>query len=335
MASYFVSPVNYKKYTLFLILLSTLLRMIAGACVELGNDEVYYWLYARYPDIGHFDHPPMVGFFIQFFTLNLFFEGEFFIRLAAVLPASFNMYLLYLMAKNLKSEKAGFLTVLLYNISIYGLVISGIFILPDAPLLMFGLLGFYYFLKSLPYKPTRQTKKYFLAAMVFIAFALYSKYQALYFLSGGFLYILFFNRIWLKQMTTYLGVLFPLCSVGLIMYWHYQYDFIGFKFHSDRVSLFGLQIHWDSFLREFFGQILYNNPYILFLMISAVLAYRKRKWFVDKNIMALFLFSTLPLMATVLYLSLYRDTLPHWSGMSYLTLLPLLGVFSFTKNGKC
>lgn len=323
---------NYKKATLLLIVISLFLRIFFGSILEFGNDEVYYWLYAKYPALSHFDHPPMVGFFIQFFTLNLFFENELFIRLAAILPATLNMYLLYLIAKNLKNEKAGFLTVLLYNISIYGFLISGIFILPDAPMLMFCFLGFYYFLKSLPYEPSQKTQKYFLAGVFFLSLALYSKYQAVYFLAGGFLYIVFFNRIWLKKKIVYLSILLPLFFVGLIFYWNYQNDFISFTFHRGRVSLFSLNFRWDSFLREVFGQILYNNPYIIFFMLMAFWAYKKKKWFLDTKIMALFLFCALPLIITVLYLSLYRDTLPHWSGVSYLILLPLLGVFLAEKK---
>lgn len=46
-----------------IIISSVLIRGFLAWYVELGNDEVYYWTYALYPDWSHFDHPPMVGFF--------------------------------------------------------------------------------------------------------------------------------------------------------------------------------------------------------------------------------------------------------------------------------
>ena len=64
-----------------LLLISTAIRMVVGDSIQLGNDEVYYWTYAKFPDWSHFDHPPMVGLFEQLFTLNLFFESELALRL--------------------------------------------------------------------------------------------------------------------------------------------------------------------------------------------------------------------------------------------------------------
>ncbi len=68
-----------------LIVISTIIRLFLAGFIEFGNDEVYYWTYALYPDLSHFDHPPMVGWVIQLFSLNLFFQDEVFIRLGAVI----------------------------------------------------------------------------------------------------------------------------------------------------------------------------------------------------------------------------------------------------------
>jgi len=54
----------YKKYVFLLMGISLLLRALVAALTDLGNDEVYYWTYALYPDWSHFDHPPMVGWII-------------------------------------------------------------------------------------------------------------------------------------------------------------------------------------------------------------------------------------------------------------------------------
>ena len=59
------------KILVWLLILSTLIRGFLAAYLEFGNDEVYYWTYALYPDYSHFDHPPMVGCVIQVFSLNL------------------------------------------------------------------------------------------------------------------------------------------------------------------------------------------------------------------------------------------------------------------------
>jgi hypothetical protein len=56
---------RYKKHLAILIIVSFIIRCFISAFIEFGNDEVNYWTYALYPDLSHFDHPPMVGYFIQ------------------------------------------------------------------------------------------------------------------------------------------------------------------------------------------------------------------------------------------------------------------------------
>jgi len=90
--------------------------MAAGFC--LGNDEAYYYTYALYPALSHFDHPPMVGWVIQLFSLNLHFSSEIFIRLAAVLAGTVNTWLMYCIGKQLRDELTGWYAALLYTASI-------------------------------------------------------------------------------------------------------------------------------------------------------------------------------------------------------------------------
>lgn len=323
---------KYKNKAILLIIVSALLRIFLSGSLEFGNDEVYYWLYAKYPDISHFDHPPFVGFFIQLFTFNLLFDSELAIRLAAIIPTSISMYIVFLIGRYLKNEKAGFTAVILYNLSIYGLIISGTFILPDSPLVLFWLLSFYVLLQVLPKEPKQAKRSKLLLAFFFIGCAIYSKYQAVYLLLGMGLYILLFNRKWLKTWQLYIGALFPIMFILLIYYWNYQNDFISYKFHENRVSFFSLKFNHFSFFREIMGQFSYNNPYIFVMTLLMLIAFFRNKFNFNRKISLLFLSFSLPLIFTTIYLSFSRDTLPHWSGVSYLTLLPLLAVYLSDKN---
>ncbi|PQJ72333.1 ArnT family glycosyltransferase [Polaribacter butkevichii] len=324
--------IPYKKTAFFVIIISTIFRLFWASQLEFGNDEVYYWLYAKYPDLSHFDHPSMVGFFIQFFTANLYFDSELAIRLAAILPTSIAMYVVFLIGRYLKNDFVGLLSVLLYNISIYGLIISGTFILPDAPMVLFWLLAFYFLIQVVPYQPKKENLLKLFLGFLCIGLAIYSKYQAIYLLLGVGLYVLFFNRKWLLKWQFYVAFIFPFVAVGLIVYWNYQNDFISYKFHNERVSFFNLKFRQASFLREIVGQIIYNNPYIFVTIILMIVAFIKKNFFFDKKIVRFFLLFSIPLMATTIYLSLSRDTLPHWSSVSYLTLLPLLAVYISTNK---
>ena len=98
-----------KQKLVLLIIISTIIRLVVGSQIQLGNDEVYYWTYARYPDWSHFDHPPMVGFFEQIFSLNLFFDSELALRLGFIVSGSLSTWLLFLIGKEVKDERTGLL----------------------------------------------------------------------------------------------------------------------------------------------------------------------------------------------------------------------------------
>ena len=135
------------KYLIILLSASAIIRGFLASIIELGNDEVYYWTYALYPDWSHFDHPPMVGWFIQLFSCNLLFSSEFFLRLASVISMTINTYLIFLIGKQVKNAQTGFYAAMLYTASVYAFVITGIFILPDTPLSIFSLLAILQFIK--------------------------------------------------------------------------------------------------------------------------------------------------------------------------------------------
>ena len=83
----------YQKHLLLLMGFSLLLRSLVAGLTELGNDEVYYWTYALFPDWSHFDHPPMVGWLINLFTGNLTFDSTFMLRVPALVLGTLNTWL--------------------------------------------------------------------------------------------------------------------------------------------------------------------------------------------------------------------------------------------------
>ena len=133
----------YRLKLLILITLSAIVRIFIAANLELTNDEVYYRLYALYPDFSHFDHPPMVGWLIQLTTLNLLFDSEFFIRLGAILLGSFTIILAFKIGQKIHGDRVGFISSFLFSSSPYLFLLSGTFILPDTPLLFFWILALY------------------------------------------------------------------------------------------------------------------------------------------------------------------------------------------------
>ena len=319
---------------LFLLVISATIRGLAAASIEFGNDEVYYWTYALYPDWSHFDHPPMVGWIIQLFSLNLLFDSEFFIRLASVVIMTANTYIMFRIGKEVKNAQAGLYSALLFTASIYAFVITGVFIMPDTPLMLFWLLAFWmavkYFKEDTAVRQMHQPLHLILFGL-FAGLAMLSKYSGIFLWVGMILYILIFNRKQLKSPYLYLSLFISAICCIPILYWNIQNDFISFNFHSNRVSLFG-KPNLSYFGTELAGELLYNNPVNFVLAAIAVGAAFKRKLEMEEISLRLVLCTAIPLILTFLFFSLTRQTLPHWNAPAYSILILLSACWLCDKN---
>jgi hypothetical protein len=317
---------NINKILFWLLAISALVRGILAAWMEFGNDEVYYWTYALYPDWSHFDHPPMVGWVIQLFSLNLLFDSEFFIRLASIVFMTASTYIIFHIGKELKDTLTGLYSALLYTASIYAFVITGIFIMPDTPLMLFWLLAIWMAVRSLSLSKGR----FILLFGLFAGLAMLSKYSGIFLWVGMGLYILVFNRKQLKNPYLYLSLLISAICCIPILYWNLQNDFISFSFHGARVG--GNKLNFSTFGTEIAGEFFYNNPVNIVLAIIAVVAVFKRKINIEKTAQRLILCIALPLILVFLIFSLTRPTLPHWNAPAYVLLILLSAVYLRDKQ---
>ena len=338
------------KYITWLLIISALVRGFLAAFIEFGNDEVYYWTYAMYPDWSHFDHPGMVGWLMQIFSLNLLFHSEFALRLTSIIFMTIDTYIIYRLGCLVKNKLAGFYATLLYTASLYCFIITGIFIMPDTPLMMFTLLAIYCFMLSFrpkrnemersgetpsrgrmnakqtlaedfstPLRSARNDGRLVLAGL-FTGLALLSKYSAGFIWVGAGLYILLFDRKQLKNKYLYLSVLVSAICMLPILIWNLQNDFISFTFHGDRVSIFG-KLQPLDFIAEIAGELGYNNPINYILIIIALVALWRGNKYIGEMPRRFLLCFGLPFIGLFWFFSLTRPILPHWSAPAFSILL--------------
>ena len=317
---------NINKLLIVLLVVSAIVRGVLAAWLEFGNDEVYYWTYAVYPDWSHFDHPPMVGWMIQLFSLNLLFDSEFFIRLASVLIMTANTYIIYRIGKDLKDATTGLYAALLYTASIYAFVITGIFIMPDTPLMLFWLLAIWSAVRSLSLSKGR----FFILFGLFSGLAMLSKYSGVFLWVGMGLYILVFNRKQLKNPYLYLSLLISVICCIPILYWNIKYNFASLSFHGERVG--GGALNFSTFGTELAGEFFYNNPVNFVMAIIAVVAAFKKRLNLEKSAQRLILCIALPMIALFWVFSLTRPTLPHWNAPAYVSLILLSAAYLKDKH---
>jgi hypothetical protein len=313
---------NYSKAVFWLIAISTVVRAFVAAWLELGNDEVYYWTYALYPDWSHYDHPPMVGWAIQLFSLNLLLDSEFFIRLSSIVIMGVNTWLMFRLGKLIGGEKTGLIAATLYTASIYAFVLTGIFILPDTPQGLFWMLSLFFMLKLLLGKQTQKGETIHLLLFgMFAGLSILSKYTGLFLWVGAGLYILFFERRWLKKPALYLSVLVSLVCILPVFIWNVKHDFISFSYHGGRVSLLESGLRFDFLAREIFGQVFYNNPFNYVMIVMGLAAVFKGHKLMPAPALRLLTLTALPLIGIFVFVSMFRATLPHWTGPAFNTLL--------------
>lgn len=322
-----IKETKIHHYLWCLLAISALIRGFLAGFIEFGNDEVYYWTYALYPDWSHFDHPPMLGWVIQIFSLNLLFTSEFFLRLSSVVFMTVNTYLIYLIGKEIKDKQTGFYAALLYTASIYVFVITGVFILPDTPL---SICMFFSVLQFIRYFQKEKIKNLLLGGL-FAGLAMLSKYSGIFIWVGVGLYVICYSRKEFKNPYLYLSVLISAVCMLPVLIWNINNDFISFTFHGDRVSLFG-KFHIEYFLEELLGEFGYNNPVNFILIIIALVAlFKGKKYIADMPKRFLLLFC-LPFIGLFWYFSLTKQILPHWTAPALTFLLIFVAAYLADKH---
>jgi len=326
-----MAPSPYRRRLFWLLLLTALVRLLLAGSLELGNDEVYYWTYAQHLEWNYFDHPPLVALSIRLFTLNLELQyEELFVRLGSIAGCALSTVLLFHTVRRLHSERSAWYTAVLYNVSVYGSIIAGLFILPDSPQMVFWCAALFY-ASRLPAE-ARNWKPWLLFGLM-AGLSILGKVHGIFLWFGMGVYVLFCERSWLARPQLWTAALLSAAIASPILFWNLQNDFITWRFHSERVTVREWALNTNGFLRELGGQILYNNPVNEVLLAIALAAFfrNRRPWTPALRLLA---FTGLPMIATLLGIALLRDTLPHWSGPGYVTLLPLAAIFLATGSLK-
>ncbi|NLH53047.1 MAG: glycosyltransferase family 39 protein [Bacteroidales bacterium] len=328
-----MEKINYSKVLVWLIVISLLIRTLLAILLEFGNDEVYYFQYALYPSFSYFDHPPMVGWLMRLFSLNLLLTDEWALRLTSLLTGTLNTWLIFVLGKELHGARAGFYAALLYTASFYTFIIAGTFILPDSPQSLFWLLGMLAFIRSIGKSEAEaNTRRWLLLAGLFTGMAMLSKYTAIFLWMGAGLYVLLFARNWLRVKELYFSILLTLIIFLPVLIWNYRNGWVSFGFHGGRVDVTQGGIHPEYFLREIGGQLFYNNPFNVVAGWVAMIALMRGHNYIDQGKARLILLFSLPLILIFPVVSFWRETLPHWSGPGYYGAMLLAAAWLASKN---
>jgi hypothetical protein len=86
---------------------------------------------------------------------------------------------------------------------------------------------------------------------------------------------------------------------------------------------------------EILGEFLYQNPIIFVLVwVAVIYGLRNHTQFIEKRKFHLLLFQAIPMISVFIFFSLFRRTLPHWTGPAYISLILVGAAFLSRKNRK-
>jgi hypothetical protein len=321
------------RYFTGALLLVGLIKLLVAIYLPLGNDEVYYLLYARYPDYHYYDHPLLIGWLLKVFSLNFLVESAFFYRLFELVLSTLTPLFLYRTVLILSNKLSAQITVLLYVSSIYFSIIAGSFVMPDAPFHFFWAVSIYYAVGAFFDKSISTGVRHldYMLCCFFLGMTCLSKFHGVFLVAGVFLFILFYRTSFLKSVLFYEGVLLLSLFVIPVVVWNYQHDWVQFGFYLNRVEG-QLTFSLISPLRELLGEIGYLNPVVFIFICYFAFIQFKRIGKVNKK--AFLLLTSLPFILFVLGLSTFKETLPHWSGASYTSLIILASIVAGEKGSK-
>lgn len=318
----------YKKQLFYLVLIASIVRLIAAAMLELGNDEVYYYTYALHLQSNYFDHPPGVAWLIKIFSANLAFTQEMFIRLGSVVCAAVGTIISFRLGRLIRNERTGWYAALLYNSSIYSCVIAGTFILPDSPQVVFWLAALYCIVLAVKLLSEEKRLPVYIWLLIGVlnGLCIMCKVHGVFLWGGLGLYILLYNRKLLANPWLYVSALITAAIISPIFIWNIQNDFVTWNYHSNRVEVKEFSLDTDGFIQTIFGQLFYNNPFNVIAIVVG-LVYASRRVILQRQVKRLLLLCGIPIIIMTTGVSLFKSVLPHWSGPGFLTLGFLAAAF--------
>ena len=318
-----------RRAVIWLIAISTAIRLLWSAFLPISNDEAYHWLYTTHPDLSYFDHPPMTMLVAK---AGLLLCGgwvhSFSLRLGFVLFFAGSLWILFRWTSRWFGEAAGFWAAVGLSLSNYFTAWSGSQAHPDSPLLFFGLLTLWQSGEAILGDPRQSLKRWLFVGLAFGA-ALLSKYHAVLLPAGVALFALFTKegrRIFFTP-GPYLAVAIGFALFSPVILWNVRHDWTSFRFQGSRAVAGAVPVFHEGPLKWLLGPILYLFPWIWFWLVWEGFK-QLGKLRSSSGIERLLFFQALaPLGFFFVAACFNRAVFFHWPLIGFVPLYPLVGAF--------
>ncbi|AYL97379.1 ArnT family glycosyltransferase [Mucilaginibacter celer] len=306
------TAVKHNKFIIYFLLLWALLNAVQAFTLEIHADEAYYWVYSRFLDWGYYDHPPMVAVYIKAGYSLL--HNEFGARLFTVITTTASLYLMWVMLKRYRVDAINFILVIsgIFVFHIYGFTTT-----PDAPLLFFTVLFFYFYQQYVE----KDSFKLAIILGAVVACLLYSKYHGILLL----IFTLAANIKLLKRGSFYAIVLLALALYAPHIIWQANHGFPSLSYHLSERSAEGYNFEYTYIYP--LGQLLMAGP-----LIGWLLFYKGFKAKSQDVFTRTLRVNAIGILAFFFLTSFKGEVQLHWTLIAYVP-LSMMVLISFTQSG--
>jgi 4-amino-4-deoxy-L-arabinose transferase-like glycosyltransferase len=302
-----------RRLLLWGLLALTAFRLLAAGLTPLTEDEAYYRLWATRLQLGYYDHPPMIAWWIALGRM-IAGDGALGVRLLPVLGGSLTTLFLWDAARLAGAgERIAARAAVWLNATLligFGVILA----VPDAPSTLFWTATLWCLLKARSERGSGGEPLWWIAAGVTAGLATLSKYSALFLAPGVFLWLVATpeGRAQLKRPWPWLTCLIAASLFGVNAAWNAQHHWESFAKQFGRVAPGPLT---GKYLVELFvGQFILLNPLIALFAWRPFDLRRLKAWGAD---VSLFLATVAPFVVYLLLHSLHARVQAHWAAPLY------------------
>jgi 4-amino-4-deoxy-L-arabinose transferase-like glycosyltransferase len=191
----------------------------------MTGDEALFYVWSLFPQMGYYDHPPMIAWWIYF--MRHLSDTALFVRMPAViLNHGIVLGLMALLRSYKVDDSRAYLVgsiYLLLPVSVLGVLIT-----TDTPLIAFSFMATYFFIKGIQEEYSGKfIQPSFMCVGIFLGLAFLSKYFAVL-LGFAFIAILIFRRQWNRLIWVVLCV----TPFGLVnLFWNLNHCWQNIMFN--------------------------------------------------------------------------------------------------------
>jgi len=298
----------------FVLLATLAIKFVLAWIIPMSGDEAYFIVWAKHPDFGFYDHPPMIGWVLQ--LLLYFGSSEVLLRLPAILLTTLIGIGIYQLLRPHNETKAT-LVAILYLVS--PLNVLNVLITNDTVLILFAFLSVATLCKALP----RNRMPWYAVSGALLGMAFLSKYFAALLGLGYLAYFIFSDKS-AEKTRGFILLLFAALPFALLnLYWNYTHcwDNILFNLYNrnegEQLSLGKVAIFLGT-------QIYLMTPPVIYYLFKHRAALRHK---IKRDHQLLFACAFLLPMAAFMLLSMKKTIGLHWVLAFYPFLFLLLPLY--------